>query len=211
MIKVLIVDDHEIIREGLKRILKGAADLVVVGEAQNGEEVMAKINDTECDVVVLDMNMPGRCGIDLLVDIKMLYPDLHILVLTIQPEDKFALRVLKAGASGYLCKDAALDELVNAIRKVHDKGRYISSTLTEQLAFNIFNDAGTHVDEQLSVREQAILSKIAAGSKVKDIAKELGLSVSTIFTYRMRIFEKINVKNNVELTHYAIDNKLLNV
>lgn len=211
MIKVLIVDDHEIIREGLKRILKGAADLVVVGEAQNGEEVMAKINETECDVVVLDMNMPGRCGIDLLIDIKMLYPDLHVLVLTIQPEDKFALRVLKAGASGYLCKDAALDELVNAIRKVHDKGRYISSTLTEQLAFNIFNDSGTHVDEQLSVREQTILSKIAAGSKVKDIAKELGLSVSTIFTYRMRIFEKINVKNNVELTHYAIDNKLLNV
>ena len=210
MIKVLIVDDHEIIREGLKRILKGASDLIVVGEAQNGEEVIDRIKDTECDVVVLDMNMPGRCGVDLLTDIKMLQPDLHVLVLTIQPEDKFALRVLKAGASGYLCKDAALDELVTAIRKVHEKGRYISSTLTEQLAFNIFNDAGSHVDEQLSTREQAILSKIAAGSKVKDIAKELGLSVSTIFTYRMRIFEKINVKNNVELTHYAIDNKMLN-
>lgn len=210
MIKVLIVDDHEIIREGLKRILKGAADLIVVGEAQDGEEAIDMIKDTECDVVVLDMNMPGRCGLDLLTDIKMLQPDLHVLVLTIQPEDKFALRVLKAGASGYLCKDAALEELVNAIRKVHEKGRYISTTLTEQLAFNIFNDSGSHVDEQLSIREQAILSRIAAGSKVKDIAKELGLSVSTIFTYRMRIFEKINVKNNVELTHYAIDNKMLN-
>lgn len=211
MIKILIVDDHEIIREGLKRILKCESDLCVVGEAQNGEEAIELITNIECDVVVLDMNMPGRCGVELLTDIKALYPELHVLVLTIHPEDKFALSVLKAGASGYLCKDAALDELVNAIRKVHEKGRYISSTLAEQLAFNIFIDSGLHFDEQLSVREKAILSKIATGSKVKDIARELGLSVSTIFTYRMKIFEKISVKNNVELARYAIDNKMLNI
>ena len=122
MIKVFIVDDHEIIREGLKMILKEASDLVVVGEAQDGVEALKKIRTTDCDVIVLDMNMPGRSGIELLADIKELRPKVHILVLSIHPEDKFALRTLKAGASGYLCKDTALEELVVAIRKIHTKG-----------------------------------------------------------------------------------------
>ena len=208
MIRVFIVDDHEIIRQGLKMILKEAADLVV-GEAQDGIEALRKIKNTDCDVMLLDMNMPGRSGIDLLADIKALKPKMHILVLSIHPEDKFALRTLKAGASGYLCKDTALEELVVAIRKIHSKGRYISNTLAEQLAFSIIPENETPAANQLSSRENEILVKIASGVKVKDIAEELGLSISTVFTYRLRIFEKLNIKNNVELTHYAIENKLV--
>ena len=162
MIRVFIVDDHEIIRQGLKMILKEASDLVVVGEAQDGIEALRKIKNTECDVMLLDMNMPGRSGIDLLADIKALKPKMHILVLSIHPEDKFALRTLKAGASGYLCKDTALEELVVAIRKIHNKGRYISNTLAEQLAFSIIPENETPTHSQLSSREHEILIKIAS-------------------------------------------------
>lgn len=209
MIKVFIVDDHEIIRQGLKMILKEEADIHVVGEASNGEEAILKIKKAECDIMLLDMNMPGRSGIDLLSDIKALKPKMHILVLSIHPEDKFALRTLKSGASGYLCKDTALEELVIAIRKINSKGRYISTNLAEQLAFDIIPDSVTPAYEILSKREREIMKKIASGQKVKDIAAELGLSISTVFTYRLRIFEKLNVSSNVELTHYAIDNKLM--
>ena len=211
MIKVFIVDDHEIIREGLKKILKEESDLIVVGEAQDGIELFEKMKKTdfECDVMLLDMNMPGRSGIDLLGDIKLMKPQMYILVLSIHPEDKFALRTLKAGASGYLCKDTALDELVVAIRKIYAKGRYLSPTLAEQLAFDVMPQKETLPHEQLSNRELEIMFMLAEGKKVKDIATELELSISTVFTYRVRIFEKLKVKNNVELTHYAITNKLI--
>ena len=209
MIRVFIVDDHEIIRQGLKMILKEAPDLTVVGEAADGNEALKKLRTAECDVLVLDMNMPGKSGIELLTEIKALRPKLHILVLTIHPEDKFALKTLKAGASGYLCKDTALEELEVAIRKIYNKGRYISNTLAEQLAFEVVPD-NRALHEQLSRRENEILIKIARGMKVKDIAAELNLSISTVFTYRLRIFEKLNVKSNVELTHYAIKHKLIN-
>lgn len=209
MIKVFIVDDHEIIREGLKKILKEESDFVVVAEAQDGVEALEKIQHTDCDIMLLDMNMPGRSGIDLLSDLKVVKPQLHILVLSIHPEDKFALRTLKAGASGYLCKDTALDELVIAIRKIHSKGRYLSTTLAEQLAFDIVPDKDQLPHESLSNRELEIMFLLAEGKKVKTIAKELTLSVSTVFTYRVRIFEKLKLKNDVELTHYAINNKLI--
>jgi len=211
MIKVFIVDDHEIIREGLKKILKEESDLVVVGEAQDGVEALEKIQskDFDCDIMLLDMNMPGRSGIDLLSDLKLLKPQLSILVLSIHPEDKFALRTLKAGASGYLCKDTALDELVVAIRKIYSKGRYLSPTLAEQLAFDVMPEKDALPHEQLSNRELEIMFMLASGKKVKDIATELVLSISTVFTYRVRIFEKLKVKNNVELTHYAMTNKLI--
>jgi two-component system, NarL family, invasion response regulator UvrY len=209
MIKVFIVDDHEIIREGLKKILKEESDLVVVAEAQDGVEALEKIQHTDCDIMLLDMNMPGRSGIDLLSDLKIVKPQLHILVLSIHPEDKFALRTLKAGASGYLCKDTALDELVIAIRKIHTKGRYLSTTLAEQLAFDVVPDKDQLPHESLSNRELEIMFLLAEGKKVKAIAKELTLSVSTVFTYRVRIFEKLKLKNDVELTHYAINNKLI--
>lgn len=209
MIRVFIVDDHEIIRQGLKMILKEAPDLTVVGEAADGNEALKKLRTAECDVLVLDMNMPGKSGIELLTEIKALRPKLHILVLTIHPEDKFALKTLKAGASGYLCKDTALEELEVAIRNIYNKGRYISNTLAEQLAFEVVPD-NRALHEQLSRRENEILIKIARGMKVKDIAAELNLSISTVYTYRLRIFEKLNVKSNVELTHYAIEHKLIN-
>lgn len=209
MINVFIVDDHEIIREGLKKILKEEPDLKVVGEAQSGDEVLENIKNIDCDIMLLDMNMPGRSGLELISDIKELKPKVHILVLSIHPEDKFALRTLKAGASGYLCKDTALDELVIAIRKVFSKGRYLSTNLAEQLAFDFMPDNNQLPHEQLSNREQEIMYMLVSGKKVKDIAKELKLSISTVFTYRVRIFEKLNIKNNVELTHYAITNKLV--
>jgi DNA-binding NarL/FixJ family response regulator len=210
MIKVFIVDDHEIIRRSLKMILKDASDLLVVGEAQDGKEALETIPVTDIDVLLLDMNMPGKCGIELLTELKKLKPEMHIIVLTIHPEDRFALKTLKAGASGYLCKDTALEELVNAIRKVHSKGRYISATLAEQLAFNLVPDNEENSNPNvLSEREQYILTKIASGEKIKDIATEMNLSISTIFTYRMKIFEKLKLTNNVELTHYAIENKLV--
>lgn len=190
-------------------LLKEAPDLTVVGEAADGNEALKKLRTAECDVLVLDMNMPGKSGIELLTEIKALRPKLHILVLTIHPEDKFALKTLKAGASGYLCKDTALEELEVAIRKIYNKGRYISNTLAEQLAFEVVPD-NRALHEQLSRRENEILIKIARGMKVKDIAAELNLSISTVFTYRLRIFEKLNVKSNVELTHYAIEHKLIN-
>ena len=209
MIKVFIVDDHEIIRQGLKMILKEESDIRVVGEASSGEEALSKIRETECDIMLLDMNMPGRSGIELLGDIKALKPKMHILVLSIHPEDKFALRTLKSGASGYLCKDTALEELVVAIHKIHNKGRYISNNLAEQLAFELIPDIESYPHDLLSKREREIMVKLSKGQKVKDIAIELGLSISTVFTYRQRIFEKLQVGSNVELTHYAIDNKLI--
>ena len=209
MIKVYIVDDHEIIREGLKKILKEESDLQVVGEAQNGEELMQNLKHIDCDIMLLDMNMPGRSGLELLGDIKAMKPQLHILVLSIHPEDKFALRTLKSGASGYLCKDTALEELVVAIRKVHTKGRYLSTTLAEQLAFDFMPEKDQLPHEQLSNREQEIMVLLATGKKVKDIAADLQLSISTVFTYRVRIFEKLKIKSNVELTHYAIAHKLV--
>jgi len=209
MISIYIVDDHEIIREGLKKILREEPDLKVVGEAQSGDDVIRNIKNIDCDIMLLDMNMPGRSGLELLTDIKELKPNIHILVLSIHPEDKFALRTLKAGASGYLCKDTALDELVIAIRKVHTKGRYLSTNLAEQLAFDYMPDKSQLPHETLSNREQEIMFLLVAGKKVKDIAKELGLSISTVFTYRVRIFEKLNIKSNVELTHYALNNKLV--
>jgi DNA-binding NarL/FixJ family response regulator len=209
MIKIFIVDDHEIIREGLKKILKEESDFIIVGEAIDGADAFAKIENTEIDIMLLDMNMPGRSGIDLLCDIKNMNPKIHILVLSIHPEDKFALRTLKAGASGYLCKDTALDELVVAIRKIHLKGRYLSNSLAEQLAFDVMPDKELLPHEHLSNRELEIMFMLAAGKKVKDIANDLELSVSTVFTYRVRIFEKLSLKNTVELTHYAITNRLI--
>jgi two-component system, NarL family, invasion response regulator UvrY len=209
MIKIFIVDDHEIIREGLKKILKDEPDIMVVGEAQDGDEAIRKIKVSNCDIALLDMNMPGKNGLELIAELKAMRPQLHLLILSIHPEDKFALRTLKTGASGYLCKDTALDELVIAIRKINTKGRYISANLAEQLAFDIIPDNNEQAYDTLSGREMEIMRKLASGVKVKDIADELELSISTVFTYRSRIFEKLNVKSNVELTHYAITNKLI--
>ena len=215
MIKIFIVDDHEIIRESLKNILKDEVDLVVVGEARNGDEVLQNIKDIDCDIMLLDLNMPGRCGLDLIADLKELKLNMHILVLSIHPEDMFVLRTLKTGASGYICKNTALKELLFAIRKVHSNGRYISTTLAEQLAFDYVPDKTEQLlnnslsNRSLSDKEQKILYLLASGKKVKDIAIDLQLSVSTISTHRMRILKKLRLKNDVELILYAIEHKIV--
>ena len=209
MIKVFIVDDHEIIREGLKMILKEESDLIVVGEAQNGDEALERIRHLDCDIVMLDMNMPGTSGLALIVAMKSLKPAIHILVLSIHPEDKFALRTLRAGASGYLCKDAALDELVIAIRRIYKKGRYLSNTLAEQIAFDVFQELEPVLHTQLSNRELEIMYLLTSGKKIKEIAADLNLSISTIHTFKVRIFEKLNIKSTVELTHYAVEHNLI--
>ncbi len=210
MIRIIIADNHQIIREGLKMILKTETDFQVMDEAQTGAQVLEKIQNSDCDILLLDMDMPGRNGFELINDVKNVNPKLPILALSIHPEDKQALRILKSGASGYLCKDSATDNLVIAIKKIYTHGRYLSESLSEQLAFNIMPEEKAKPHEQLSNRELETMYLLVSGKKVKDIAAELALSISTVFTYRGRIFEKLNINNNVELMHYAINNNLQN-
>ena len=209
MIKVFIVDDHEILREGLKKILSEETDIVVVGESENGTELLKKINQIDCDVMLLDLNIPGRNGIELIEEINKKKPQLHILVLSVNPESKSALPSLNAGASGYLSKDAALNDLVSAIRKVSSKGRYLSASLAEQLAFDLLK-SDPHENKDLSSLETNIAKMIANGKSAKLVADELGLSASTVFTYRRKIFSKLKIKNNVELANYVIEHDFLN-
>jgi DNA-binding NarL/FixJ family response regulator len=208
MIKLFIVEDQEIFREGLKRILKEESDMSVVAEAHNGNDVLKEISNIDCDVILLDMNIPGRSGVDLISEVKKRKPKLPILVLSIAPEQKYALPAFKAGASGYMCKDSALDELVGAIRKVNNKGRYLSESLAEKLAFGMISD-DTTTRHKLTETENGILLLIARGNEIKDIAEDLALSINTVFSHRRKILEKLSLKNNVEITHYAINNNLL--
>lgn len=207
MIKIFIVDDHEVVRQGLKTILLNELDVAVVGEEENGTELLRYIDEIECDIMLLDLNIPGRNGIELISELKRRKPDMHILVLSINPENKSALPSLNAGASGYLSKDAALSEMVLAIRKIAVKGRYLSETLAESLAFDLLQTEAL-MNRKLSGLESNITVMIANGKSAKVIADELGLSVSTIFTYRKKIFEKLKIKNNIELAHYVIENEI---
>ncbi|MCG3111831.1 MAG: response regulator transcription factor [Candidatus Manganitrophus sp.] len=209
MIKILIADDHAIVRRGLKQILTETADMVVAGEAHNGQELLEKMRSDQWDVIVLDISMPGRGGLDILKQLKSERPKLPVLMLTIHPEDQYAVRVLRAGASGYLTKESAPDHLVEAIRKVARGGKYISPHLAERLAFNLESISERPLHEALSDREFQVLRLIASGKTVKEIGEELSLSVKTISTYRTRILEKMKMKNNAEMTHYAIQQKLV--
>jgi len=209
MINIFIADDHELIRGTLIRVLLEEPDMKVVGEAKNAMEVLEKMRKTECDIIVLDLNMPGRSGLDMIVDLKILNPQLRILILSIYPEEKYAIRALRAGANGYISKDVALQELVTAIRKIYTRGKYLSASLAEQLAFDICTDKVPLPHEHLSNREFEIMCMIASNMKVNEIAAGLLLSINTVNTYRTRIFEKMNVKSNVELTHYALNAKLV--
>jgi two-component system invasion response regulator UvrY len=204
MIKVLIADDHAVVLEGLKQILSETPDINVAAEATHGQEVLDKIRSTAVDVVVLDIAMPGRSGLDVLLHLKRERPNLPVLVLSIHPEDQYAVRVLKAGACGYLTKESAPDQLIAAIRKVVVGGKYVSSSLAEKLAFDLESDVDKPLHETLSDREYEVLCLIALGKTVKEIADKLSLSVKTISTYRSRILEKMKLKNNAELTHYVI-------
>ena len=209
MIKILIADDHAIVREGLKQIVADTSDMIVTAEASDGHEVLALLSKNNYDVVVLDMAMPGLTGLDILKQIKRETPKLPVLILSVHPEEQYAVRSLKAGASGYLTKESAPDELITAIRKVSMGGKYIPSSLAEKLAFELEVDAEKPPHKTLSDREFQVMCMIAKGRTIKNIAEELFLSPKTVSTYRSRILEKMKMKSNEELTHYAINNHLI--
>lgn len=209
MLRILIADDHVLIREGLKKILKAAQDISVVSEAQNAREVIEEMKKQEIDVVILDISLPGKSGLELLKDIKMDYPKLPVLILSMHPEDRFAVRALKAGAAGYVTKESAVEELVKAVRKVVQGRKYVSPALAEKLAFDLETDTGKPPHENLSDREYQVMCLIAIGKSVREIASELYLSISTVNTYRGRILEKMNMKTDAELIRYAVQNQLV--
>jgi two-component system invasion response regulator UvrY len=209
MIKILIADDHPVVRQGLKQILSEEPDMTVLGEAQNSQEVLELVREQDWDIVILDITMPDRGGLDVLKELKHERPKLPVLILSVHPEDQYGVRALKARASGYMTKDSAPEDLVNAIRKILRGGKYISLALGEKLAVYLETETEKPLHETLSDREFQVMLMIASGKKVSEIAKALSLGVKTIDTYRARILEKMKMKNNAELTHYAFKDKLI--
>ncbi|WP_341675230.1 response regulator transcription factor [Niveibacterium sp. SC-1] len=207
-IRVLIADDHAIVRQGLKAILADTEDLVVTGEAENGVRALQLIRDGGYDVVLMDVNMPDRNGIDTLKLVKKEFPKLPVLMLSMHPEEQYAIRALKAGAAGYLSKQSAPELLVTAIRQVAAGKKYVSATLAEQLAEAITED-DRPPHERLSDREYQTLCMIASGKTLTQIGEELNLSVKTVSVYRARLLEKMKLKNNAELTHYGLKHGLV--
>lgn len=209
MPNILLVDDHEIVRKGLIQILAGSVPGISVDEAKDGRQALAMALEKSYALVLLDISMPGRGGLEVLKEIRSRRPGVPVMILSIYPEEEYAVRAFRAGASGYVTKDSAAEELVGAIRKVLSGGRYVSASLAEKLAFELESDAGKPPHETLSDREYQVLRMIASGKTVTEIAKELALSVKTISTYRSRILEKMRAKNNAELTRYAFENRLV--
>jgi len=210
-IKILIADDHAIVREGLKQIVAEEKDMIVSGEAENASSLMSLLEKDNWSIVVLDINMPGKSGLEALKDIKHLYPDLPVLILSMFSEDQYGLRAIKAGASGYLKKVSAPTELVTAIRKIVSGRKYINPDLAEKLAENLGSENQNNLHEKLSDREYQIMCNIALGKTAEEIAEDLSLSINTIYTYRNRILEKMSMKSNVELTQYALQNRLIEI
>ena len=209
MIHVLISDDHAILRRGLKEILMRELAGATCGEAENAHEVLEQVQRQHWDLVILDVTMPGPSGVDVLRDLKRLKPKLPVLVLSMHPEDQYGKRMLKAGASGYMNKDVAPDELIKAIQKVLGGGRYVSPALAEKLAVELGEESGRPAHETLSDREFEVLRMLASGKTVSEIAETLHLSVTTVSTYRARILEKMNLTTTAELMHYALRNHLV--
>lgn len=207
--KILIADDHSIVREGLKQILSEMSEDVITDEASSGQEVLEKVWDNDYDMLLLDISMPGRSGLDILKQLKHDKPDLKILVLSMHPEEQYAVRALKAGAAGYLTKERTPHELIEAIEKVSIGKKYVSSSLAETLAMHLESSSTKPLHETLSDREYEVMCMIASGKTVKEIADELSLSVKTISTYRTRVLGKMNMQNNAQLIHYTIQNRLI--
>ncbi len=207
--RVLIADDHPVVREGIKQIFGSAPGMTVGGEARTGEETIAKVRAGKWDAVLLDLSMPGPNGLELLQKIKRLAPALPVLILTIHPEEQLAVRFIKAGAAGYIAKENAPEELVKAVTKVVGGGKYISPTLADRLATGLGQADGDVPHESLSHREYDVLSKIGAGMTVTEIAEALEISVKTVSTYRRRILDKMRLKTSAELIRYAIQNGLV--
>ncbi len=209
MVRIFVADDHAVVREGVKRIVADTSDLVVAGEASHSQEVLVKVAARTCDVVLLDISMPGRSGLEILQQLKRAHPTLPVLVFSVHPENQYALRAFKAGASGYLTKDSIPEELVTAIRKVVQGGRYVSPSLAEHLVLEVAIGSDKPRHASLSDREYQVLCMLASGKTVTEIAHELSLSVKTISTHRSRILEKMRMKTNAELMHYAIHHRLV--
>ena len=209
IIKVFIADDHAIVREGLKQILAETGDIVVSGEAENGLDAVRLFPKSACNVMLLDISMPDRSGIEVLKQVKKDHPELAVLMLSMHREDQYAIRSLKAGAAGYLTKQSAPKELVTAIRQVASGLKYISAALAQELANHVGDDHDTPRHDALSDREYQTMTMIASGNTVGEIAKQLSLSVKTISEYRARLLVKMKLKNNAELTHYVIKNQLI--
>jgi DNA-binding NarL/FixJ family response regulator len=209
MIKILIADDHPVVRQGIKQILAETRDLVAADEAASGQEVMKKVMKNDYDVILLDISMPERNGLDILRELKSKKPKPAVLILSIYPEDQYAVRVLKLGAAGYLTKESAPEELISAIRKVAQGRKYISATLAEKLAIDLEINAEKPPHENLSDREYQVLCMLASGKRLKDIGDDLNLSIKTISTYRTRILEKMKMGNNAEIIRYALQNNLV--
>ncbi|HOF05197.1 MAG TPA: response regulator transcription factor [Syntrophales bacterium] len=208
-IRILIADDHPIVRAGFKLVIADTQDMTVADEAANGQEVLNLIRKHDYDIVLLDISMPGRNGLEVLKDLKAEKPKLPVMILSIYPEEQYAVRALRAGASGYMTKASAPNELIAAIRKISQGGKYISASLAEKLTDYLDEDASKPLHEKLSDREYQVMLLIASGKTVSDIADELCLSVKTISTYRSHIIEKMRLKNNAEITLYAVQNKLV--
>jgi len=209
MLRILIADDHAVVRCGVRDILAQGFPSARFGEACNADEVFQQVWTKEWDLVILDITMPGRSGLDVLKELKSARPGLPLLVLSMHPEDQFAKRCLKAGASGYLNKDIAADELVRAVKKAVAGGKYVSRSLAEKLAVDLETHVQGQPHEALSNREFQVMRMISAGRTVSEIARELSLSVKTVSTYRARIMIKMNMRTNAELTRYAVENELL--
>lgn len=209
MINILIADDHSVVREGLKQIISGNTDMTVLAEAGNGNEAIEKIRKNPISVAILDISMPGKNGLDTVKEIKVIRPDLPVLILSMYPEEQYALRFFRAGASGYLTKKSAPEELVNAIRTVSKGKKYVSPSLAEKLVGELDVTTEKPLHSSLSDREFQVLCLIASGKTSGEIAEELFLSVKTVSTYRARILEKLRLKNTAELINYAIQNQLV--
>ncbi|HSB68013.1 MAG TPA: response regulator transcription factor [Candidatus Methylomirabilis sp.] len=209
MIRILIVDDHAVVRQGVKQIVGQEADMTVVGEARSAEEMLGFIRGQECDVVVEDISMPGRSGLDALKELKQERPRLPVLILSVHPEHQYAVRALKLGAAGYMTKESAAEELVQAIRQVVSGGRYVSPTLAETLAYDLAANTGSPRHVTLSERERQVLCLVGSGRTVAEIAEELSLSIKTVSTYRTRMLEKLQMRTTADLIQYAVTNRLV--
>ena len=209
MIKVLVADDHEVVRRGLRQILAETGDILVAGEAASASEVIRLVSEQRFDVVVLDISMPGGSGIELIGEIKKVRPDARVLILTVYSEEQYAVRAIRAGAAGFLTKESASDRLIEAVRKIAAGGRYVTAELAETLASLLAGESVGQPHERLSDREFEILKLLASGKTVSQVAQELCLSVKTVSTHRTRILKKMNMKTNAELTHYAVKSGLV--
>jgi two-component system, NarL family, invasion response regulator UvrY len=209
IINILIADDHAFLREGIKKTIGDERDMKITAEASNANDVLSLLQANDVDIAIMDISMPGKSGLEVLKDLKAMKKKFKILILSMHPEDRFAIRALKAGASGYLTKESAPDELVKAIRTILTGRKYVSKSLSEKLVDIINDDFDKQPHETLSDREYEVFIKIASGKKATEIAEELSISIHTVNTYRARILEKLSASSNVELTQYAMHNNLI--